>query len=83
MKRTLLALVAAASVAGFTGGAQAMSEFDMVQDTLRAFLTELRIPAEKADTLTLAQMREIIAIVDSKEMGDGARAQVLKIMGEN
>lgn len=83
MKRTLLALVAAASVAGFAGGAQAMSEFDMVQDTLRAFLTELRIPSEKADSLTLAQMREIIAIVDSKEMGDGARAQVLKIMGEN
>lgn len=83
MKRTALALAAALTLAGFASGAQAMAEFNMVEDTLKAFLIELRIPAEKADNLTLAQMREIIAIVDSKEMGDGARVQVLKIMGEN
>jgi hypothetical protein len=34
------------------------------------------------DDLTMAQMREIISIVDSHEMGDAARAQVLKIIGE-
>ena len=83
MKRTAFALAAALTLASLGSGAQAMSEFDMVEDTLRAFLIELRIPSEKADDLTLAQMREIIAIVDSKEMGDGARVQVLKIMGEN
>lgn len=83
MKRTALALAAAITLAGFASGAQAMAEFTMVEDTLRAFLVELRIPAEKAENLTLAQMRQIIAIVDSKEMGDGARVQVLKIIGEN
>lgn len=83
MKRTLLALAAVFALDGVGSAAQAMAEFDMVQDTLRAFLTELRIPTERADQLTLAQIREIIAIVDSKEMGDGARVQVLKIIGEN
>lgn len=83
MKRTILALTAASALAGFGSAAHAMAEFEMVQDTLRAFLIELRIPSEEMDKLTLAQMREIIAIVDSKEMGDGARAQVLKIIGEN
>lgn len=83
MKRTILALAAASALAGFGSAAHAMAEFEMVQDTLRAFLIELRIPSEEMDKLTLAQMREIISIVDSKKMNEGVRAQVLKIIGEN
>ena len=81
MKRTLLALATTTALTVFASGAQAMQEFDMVQDTLRAFLVELKIPTDAMDNLTLKQMREIITIVDSKEMGDGARTQVLGIIG--
>lgn len=82
MKATIFALAAAVSLGGFASGAYAMTEFDMVQDTLKMFLIELKIPTDKMDNLTMAQMREIITIVDSHEMGDAARAQVLKIIGE-
>ena len=80
MKRTLLALATTTALTVFASGAQAMQEFDMVQDTLKAFLVELNIPTDNIDNLTMQQMREIIAIVDSREMGDGARTQVLGIM---
>jgi hypothetical protein len=83
MKRTFYALATAATLATFASGAQAMQEFDMVQDTLKAFLIELNIPADKMDNLTLSQIREIIAIVDSREMGDGARTQVLGIIARS
>ena len=77
MKRTFLALAMTAALTVFASGAQAMAEFDKVQDTLRAFLVELNIPTDAMDNLTLKQMREIIAIADSREMCDGARTQVL------
>jgi len=80
MKRTFLALAMTAALTVFASGAQAMAEFDKVQDTLRAFLVELNIPTDAMDNLTLKQMREIIAIADSREMGDGARTQVLGII---
>lgn len=83
MKKTIIALATAVALAGFTTGAQAMEEFDMVQDTLKAFLVELKIPTDNIDDISLGQMREIIAIVDSREMGDGARVQVLGILSRN
>ncbi|NJR31408.1 hypothetical protein HC762_01380, partial [bacterium] len=44
---------------------------------------ELNLPIDSIDSLTVAQLRQIISIADSKEMGDGTRAQVQKILDEN
>ena len=82
---TAVLTVAAMSVATTQAGAQdtgaTMHEMQMVEDTLKRLLVELKIPSETADRLTIDQARQIIQIADSREMG-GARAQVLEIIGE-
>lgn len=83
MKRSLVtaAILSATLFAGMANAAQ--TEMQMVEDTAKRLLIELNLPSDTIDNLTVAQMREIIAIADSKEMGDATRARVQKIIGEN
>ena len=84
MKRTTaLAASALIALSVFASAASAANdEMKMVEDTAAKLLTELNIDSMKVDDLTVAQLREIIAIADSHEMGDGTRARVLKILGQ-
>lgn len=84
MKRTTAlaasALVALSVIASAANAAN--DEMKMVEDTAARLLTELNIDNMNVDDLTVAQLRQIIAIADSHEMGDGTRASVLKIIGQ-
>lgn len=85
MKRTITALATAAmlSVTTLAGAASAVeAEMNMVVDAVTRLLVELRIPTDKVDSLSIDQVRRIVQIADSKEMGDAARVQVLKIIDE-
>lgn len=85
MKRTLSALATAAvlSVAALQANAQATNnEMQMVEDTVIRLLIDLNIPSENIKALTLDQARRILTIAESKEMGDGVRAQVMSIINE-
>jgi hypothetical protein len=54
----------------------------MVVDTVTRLLVDLKIPSDNVDKLTIEQVRQIVAIADSHEMGNGTRIQVLKIINE-
>lgn len=85
MKRTLSALATAAvlSVAALQANAQATNnEMQMVEDTVIRLLIDLNIPSDNIKSLTLDQARRILTIAESKEMGDGVRAQVMSIINE-
>lgn len=83
MNRTITAAAALLSVSLLASGAfAAQTEMQMVEDTAKRLLIELNLPADSIDNLTVAQMREIIAIADSKEMGDATRARVQKILDD-
>ncbi|SPH25087.1 hypothetical protein DEA8626_04123 [Defluviimonas aquaemixtae] len=85
MKRTITAVATAAmlSVSTLTGAAfAAESEMNMVVDAVTRLLVELRIPSDNVGDLTIDQVRRIVQIADSHEMGDATRAQVLKIIDE-
>ncbi len=85
MKRSITAAAAAVlSVALFASGAYAaQTEMQMVEDTAMKLLLELNLPTDNLDNLSVAQLRQIISIADSKEMGDGTRGQVQKILEGN
>lgn len=82
MKRsnTILAAALVAFAAITTAASAAQTEMQMVEDTAARLLIELGIDSMKVEDLTVAQLREIIFVADSHEMGDGARAKVLKII---
>jgi len=85
MKRTFTALATAAvlSVAALQVNAQATNnEMQMVEDTVIRLLIDLNIPSDNIKKLTLDQARRILTIAESKEMGDGVRAQVMSIINE-
>ncbi|GEM_PF-1300124 len=85
MKRTFTALATAAvlSVAALQVNAQATNnEMQMVEDTVIRLLIDLNIPSDNIKKLTLDQARRILTIAESKEMGDGVRAQVMAIINE-
>lgn len=85
MKRTFTALATAAvlSVAALQANAQATNnEMQMVEDTVIRLLIDLNIPSDNIKKLTLDQARRILTIAESKEMGDGVRAQVMAIINE-
>ncbi|MDP3961174.1 MAG: hypothetical protein Q8Q26_14145 [Pseudorhodobacter sp.] len=54
----------------------------MVIGTLYQLLAELNLPTDNINSLTAAQISEIITIADSHEMGDAARVRVQKILSE-
>ncbi|GAB4386999.1 hypothetical protein [Albidovulum sp.] len=81
MRNVLFALTAVSGLA-MASSAIAMPEFDMVRDTVKKFLIELSLPTDNIDNLTMDQVHRIISFVDSREMGDAARVQVLKILQE-
>ncbi len=86
MNRTILSAATAAvlSLSLLSAGAQAAeNEMKMVHDTVAALLTELGLPNDNIDSLTMAQVSQIIAIADSHEMGDAAKVRVQKIIAGN
>ncbi|MCB2135509.1 MAG: hypothetical protein KDE08_06120 [Rhodobacteraceae bacterium] len=84
MKNSITIIAAALLSLGVaaTAANAANDEMKMVEDTASRLLSELNIDTMKVDDLTVAQLRQIIVIADSKEMGDATRAQVLKIIGQ-
>ncbi len=87
MKRTLAAVATAGllslSVLATGVAAQedmAMPYMTMTQDTVKKLLIELGLPTDKVGELTLNQAQEIIAIADSREMGEGVKGRVMLIL---
>lgn len=84
MKKTLAAVAASAllSVSALSANAQASQEYDMVLGSVYRMLSELQLPTDNINNLSMAQVQQILALGESREMGDGARARVQAILGQ-
>lgn len=85
MKRTITAIATAAlvSMAAFSGAAfAAQDEMTMVHDTVVRTLSELGLPTDGVDNLTMAQVQQIISLADGNDRGDAVKVQVQTILSE-